>query len=79
MVLKFGDLLGEGIGRLGGALVGQSDKGGSIGRTIGSWLPFKKGGRVLAKPAPMMKGGKVKKAKAPKAKKTKSKAKKAKK
>jgi hypothetical protein len=44
----FGNLLGQGLGRLGGGLFGQGDLGQNVGGQLGNLLPFKKGGRKKA-------------------------------
>ena len=62
----FGNLLGQGLGRLGGGFFGQGDLGQGIGGQLGSLLPFARGGRVMIiKPGPpqMKKGGRSKKKK----------------
>jgi len=41
-----GNLLGQGLGYLGGGLFGDSGTGSKIGGALGNFLPFKKGGRV---------------------------------
>ena len=40
------NLLGQGLGYLGGGLFGDSGTGAKIGGALGNLLPFKKGGRV---------------------------------
>ena len=42
----FGNLLGQGVGGLAGGLIGHQKEGSAIGGTLGSMLPFKKGGIV---------------------------------
>ena len=42
----FGNLIGGGLGHIGGGILGNSDAGRSIGSGIGSFLPFKRGGKV---------------------------------
>lgn len=52
-----GNLLGQGLGYLGGGLFGDSGTGSKIGGALGSFLPFKKGGRVpggKGKPVPTL-------------------------
>ena len=52
----FGELAGEGLGKLAGQYFGGSkgaDIGGQVGKFAGSFLPFKKGGKVRR----MRKGG----------------------
>jgi hypothetical protein len=41
----FGNLLGQGLGRLGGGLFGQGDVGQNVGGSLGNLLTFIKGGR----------------------------------
>jgi hypothetical protein len=51
----FGGLLGEGLGKIGGSLVGGAfgnrgegeNIGSQIGKWAGSYLPFKKGGMTI--------------------------------
>lgn len=45
----FGNLVGQGLGGLAGGLIGHQKEGSAIGGTLGSMLPFKKGGRVPGK------------------------------
>ena len=55
----FGELAGEGLGKLAGQYLGGDsgrDIGGQVGKFAGSFLPFKKGGKVR-KPRKMRKGG----------------------
>jgi hypothetical protein len=42
----FGNLLGQGLGALGGELFGDAKTGSKIGGSLGNFLPFKKGGAV---------------------------------
>lgn len=42
----FGDLLGSTLGHIGGSLIGHGDEGRAIGKTLGGFLPFKKGGKI---------------------------------
>jgi hypothetical protein len=42
----FGNLLGKVGGSLLGGLFGDKQTGGEIGSALGSFLPFKKGGKV---------------------------------
>lgn len=42
----FGNLVGQGLGGLAGGFIGHQKEGSAIGGTLGSMLPFKKGGRV---------------------------------
>jgi hypothetical protein len=41
-----GNLLGQGLGYLGGGLFGDSGTGSKIGGALGNFLPFEKGGKV---------------------------------
>lgn len=53
----FGNLLGQGLGALGGGLFGDSGTGSKIGGALGNFLPFKKGGKVperRGKPVPAL-------------------------
>lgn len=43
-----GEAIGKGLGAFGGSLLGHTDAGKDIGGALGSFLPFKKGGRVNA-------------------------------
>ena len=55
----FGEIAGEGLGRLAGQYLGGDsarDIGGQVGKFAGSFLPFKKGGRAK-KMRRMRKGG----------------------
>lgn len=40
-----GNLLGQGLGRLGGGFFGQGDIGQNVGGSLGNFLPFKRGGK----------------------------------
>jgi hypothetical protein len=65
----FGNLLGQGIGYLGGGLFGgqkAKDTGRTIGGALGTLLPFQQGGIVM--PVKKVKRGKGKGTKAMKAK-----------
>lgn len=53
----FGNLLGQGLGRLGGGLFGQGDLGQNVGGSLGNLLPFKRGGRKKAKKTKAKKRG----------------------
>jgi hypothetical protein len=41
----WGNLLGQGLGRLGGGFFGQGDLGQNLGGSLGNLLPFKRGGK----------------------------------
>jgi hypothetical protein len=52
-----GNLLGQGLGYLGGGLFGDSGTGSKIGGALGNFLPFEKGGKVpggRGKPVPTL-------------------------
>ena len=52
-----GNLLGQGLGYLGGGLFGDSGTGSKIGGALGNFLPFEKGGKVpvrKGKPLPAL-------------------------
>ena len=42
----FGNLAGQALGGLAGGFIGHQKEGSAIGGTLGSMLPFKKGGMV---------------------------------
>jgi hypothetical protein len=63
----FGNLIGSGLGGLGGALIGNPSGGADFGSKLGNLLPFRRGGMV-PRPNALLGGVPValKKRKAPK-------------
>jgi hypothetical protein len=46
----FGRAIGSALGAGIGSFWGKETDGAGVGATVGSWLPFQKGGRVMALP-----------------------------